>query len=279
LYDAAGMTRTLPYLATALATLAACAADQPTSNTTGGVGGKADGQAVTLTFDAGWNEVADGPLVAGDTVRIDYDLDRLTACRGTDMGSEVWGVTGFAQFDGGQPTSFALSRIAGGEVVPVVAELELPAGAHHVALWFQNANKWGCVAYDSNDSANYGFDLEAHDGTEVVAFEADWSETQSGPIHAGDQLVVHYDPARLSGCAGSTGGHAAWGITGYYQVDGGTVKSVFASRAEGAELVAGDPAITVAHGRDLAMWFEATSIWGCHAYDSDLGGNYHFAIE
>jgi len=268
-------------LATALATFGACATDQPAAGTmTGGVGGKADGAQVTLTFDADWNETADGPLLGGDTIRIDYDLDRLTTCRGTDMGSEVWGITGFAQFDGGDLETFGVSRLDGGTVVPVVAGLAIPAGARHVAMWFQISNKWGCVAYDSNTSANYQFDIEAPDSNEVVlSFDADWSETQSGALHGGDHAVIHFDPSRLAQCAGSTGGHVAWGITGYYQVDGGTVRSVMVARADGTDLVAADPVVALPHGRDLAMWFEATSIWGCHAYDSNLGGNYHFRID
>ncbi len=271
-------SRTL-LLATGLATLVACATDPADGSHSGGLGGKADGDLVTITFDGGWNETADGPLVAGDSVRIDYDLDRLTDCRGSDMGSEVWGITGYAQFDDGEPRAFALSRLSGGTVVPVEAELPFPASARHVAMWFQVSNKWGCVAYDSNMNANYGFDIEGHDGSVVLAFDGDWSETQSGPIQAGDQMIVHYDPSRLDQCAGSTGGHAAWGITGYYQVDGGTVKSVFVSRADGPDLVPADPSVAVPHGHDLAMWFETSSVWGCHAYDSNMNANYHFTID
>ncbi|HEU0033105.1 MAG TPA: DUF6209 family protein [Kofleriaceae bacterium] len=271
------MLRSTLVLASSLVTLAACA-DAPDAGGRGGGGGKADGELTTLSFDADWNEVADGPLVAGSSIRIAYDLDRMTECKSSTGGSEVWGVTGFASFDGGAPKTFGVTRLDNGRVVPVEPELELPAGASHVELWFQINDRFGCNAYDSNEGANYGFDLEHTAGTSVLAFEADFSEDLPA-VAAGDQVIVHYDPERLSQCAGSSGGHAVWGVTGFYQVDGGAVKQLAVGRADGSTLVAADPQLTVPRGSDLALWFEATNIWGCHAIDSDLGANYHVAIH
>ncbi len=269
------MVRTL---ATALVTLAACA--QTPDPAGAGGDGKADGTQTRLTFDADFSETADGPLVAGATVKLLYDLDRITDCRGETNGSEVWGTTAFASFDGAPAKELALSRLASGKVVPVEAMLAIPSSASRVELWFTNTNRWGCVAYDSNEGANYAFDVKPRNGGGgVLAFDADGSESQSGAIHPGDDLVVHYAPERLSQCAGSTGGHAAWGITGYWQVDGGTVHPLMVTRAQGSQLVAADPTITVPHGHAIALWFEATSVWGCHAYDSDFGANYTYAIE
>jgi hypothetical protein len=68
-------------------------------------------------------------------------------------------------------------------------------------------------------------------------------------------------------------------VTAHWQVDGGAVHDVSVTRAESDVLVAGDPEIVPPHGHDLALWFEATSIWGCHAWDSADGANYHFTIE
>ena len=266
-------------LATALAT--AC-----TASNDGGddacSGGKCDDTTATrITFDDDFDEELAGELVAGGSVTIDYDLDRLTECRGSTGGSEVWGVTGWVSYDGGSPASFALSQLEGGRVVAVEATLAIPEDATSMALWFSNQNRWGCVAYDSDHGANYGFDVatpEAGD-TIVVDFAADGSFDVSGAVRAGDQLVVHYEPARLEECAGSQGGYPQWGITGYYQVDGGSVRTLAVTRAQGSELVPADPAITVPAGRDIAFWFEATSTYGCHAWDSDFGANYHVAIE
>lgn len=265
-----------------LLALAACAeAPLESDQLTGGVGGKADGQIATITFDGGWNETADGALVAGEQVRISYDVNRLKSCRASTHGSEAWGITGFAKFDGGEVLSFPLTDLGpDGIVKPIVAQIPMQ-GIRRMELWFQNSDVYGCVAYDSNFNANYTFDLQSAPAGDspVVSFDLDFRETQSAQIHAGDALIVHYDPVRLNRCSGSTHGHAAWAVTGYYQVDGGTVHSFQASKADGGTLLAADPAITVASGRDLALWFEATSIWGCHAWDSDFGRNYHFPID
>ena len=48
---------------------------------------------------------------------------------------------------------------------------------------------------------------------------------------------------------------------------------------KGGTLVAADPTITLPRGRDLELWFAATNVYGCHAYDSNESANYHFTIE
>jgi uncharacterized protein YraI len=257
---------------------AGCAADSSSDSTMGG-GGKADGSTPTLTFGKDWSEKASGTLLAGSPVRINYALDRLPECRGSTNGSEVWGASGYASFDGKAPVTFAVSQLVGGVVKPVSAEVEIPAGTRSVEMWFASNNIWGCIAYDSNMNANYQFDVDAGSSGAVLSFDADWTESQSDAIHAGDSIVVHYDPSRLAQCQYSTGGHAGWSVTAHYQVDGGSVKSVPVTRAEGSTLVSSDPTVAVPRGSELAMWFEATSAYGCHAYDSNMNANYHFAIE
>ena len=274
---AADMSRTTLLLATALVTFAGCATDGGSSDTS--TGGKADGQLTRVTFSEDFSETADGAITAGSPIRIKYDLDRLPDCRGETNGSDVWGATGYASFDGGEPTTFAVSRLTGGRTVELEAELDVPSTAHRVQLWFSSSNRWGCIAYDSNDSANYEFEVEQRSDSAVLSFDADYSESQSGAVVAGGQVVVHYDPSRLSQCAGATGGMAAWSVTGYYKVDSGATKQILVTRAEGPDLVSSDPSITVPHGRKLEVWFDTTSRWGCHAYDSNSGANYVYEIE
>src|SRR5689334_4928260 len=169
------MMRSIQYLAVALVTVVACA-DAPDSDDSGGAGGKADGSLTTLRFGRDWSEKADGPLVAGRSIRIQYDLDRLTDCRGSTNGSDVWGITGYASFDGGEPKAFEVTRIVNGKAVPAPIELMIPARAETVDFWFAQSNRWGCIAYDSNDSANYTFDLEQRANLAVASFEANWNE-------------------------------------------------------------------------------------------------------
>lgn len=272
------MMRSIQYVAVALVTLVACA-DAPDSDDGTGAGGKADGSLTTLRFARDWSERADGPLVAGRTIRIQYDLDRLTACRGSTNGSDVWGITGYASFDGGEPQTFEVTRLVNGRTTAVGIELALPARTQTVEMWFAQNNRWGCIAYDSNEGANYAFDLEQRANLAVASFEATWDEDLPRDAKVGDQLLVHYDPARLAQCSGSTMGNAAWAVTLNYQVDGGAVKQVLVTRANGPDLVPSDPEITLPRGRDLALWFEATNRWGCHAYDSNNSANYHITIN
>jgi hypothetical protein len=261
-----------------LVLVSACAMQPGGSTPTGG--GKGDGDGPTLTFNADFSQSASGSLVAGGTVRIAYALDRLTSCREESGGNAQWGVSGFAQFDGNDPVTFSLSRIDGPDVAPVTASVDIPRTAKHVALWFTETDVSGCIAYDSNEGANYQFDIDASSaGGVVLDFAADFTDTQSDAIHAGATAIVHYDPSRLSQCQASSGGHAAWGITGHWQVDGGKVHDLFVAEPDGTDLVAADPPFTVPSGSDLALWFEASSVYGCHAYDSNNSGNYHFTIE
>jgi hypothetical protein len=259
--------------------LVACAADSADDSLTGGGGGKADGETAQLTFSADWSETARGELTAGSPVRIVYDLDRLPDCRGETNGSEVWGAGGYASFDGGEPVAFALSRLDNGVVKAISAEVAIPVTATSVQFWFASSNRWGCIAYDSNENANYTYDVTPANAGAVLAFDADGTESQSGAVEAGEKIIVHYDPARLSQCEASSAGLAKWSVTLHYKVDGGSEKTVLVSRADGTELVPSDPSVVVPRGNDLEVWFSATSVYGCNEYDSNSGANYHFEIE
>lgn len=273
------MIRSSLYLATALVTFGACAAS-PTSDDPAGGGGKADGSTTTITFADDFSESANGPLLGGDSIHIAYDLDRLTDCKASSGGKDTYGISGYAQFDDGAPTPFSVSKLDSGKLKPVVASLGVPADAKKVAFWFETTNTTGCHAIDSNEGANYTFEVEATGSTStVLSFDADFSESQSAAVHALDKVIVHYDPTRLAQCANSSGGHALWSVTGYWQVDGGAVHSLAVTQANGSVLEASDPALSVPRGTDLALWFEATSASGCHAYDSDFGANYHVEIQ
>ncbi|MFT3693491.1 MAG: DUF6209 family protein [Kofleriaceae bacterium] len=266
------------FIATTLATACATNSDEPADPTSTG-GGKADGASASLTFNADFTETQSGALTAGDTVRVSYALDRLTDCRTESGGNDQYGVSGYAQFDDGAPVAFAVSRLASGKAVPVTADVEIPASASKVQFWFAINDTSGCIAYDSNENANYSFAIDRHGLGAVLSFDAAGSPSASASLHAGDKVVVHYDPARLADCEASSGGRAVYSITGYWSVDGGTQHALSVTRTSGDALEAGDPEITLPHGSELTLYFDTTSIYGCHAYDSANGANYHFQID
>lgn len=263
----------------ALAVLLAGCATDGASVAPGPDNGKADGQLVTVTFADDFSETADGPLVAGGRARIAYDLDRATQCRGFTNGSDAWGVSGFASFDGASPVVFEVSRIVDGATTAVTSELAIPHGARGVEIWFENNDVFGCHAFDSNNGANYGFAIERTDDLAVLSFDADFNETQDGTLRAGGRAVLHYDPSRLETCAASSGGMAKWSITAHYSVDGGAEKTALVTRARGSDIESSDPTIAIGNGRELSVWFDATSVFGCHAVDTNFEANYRFGLD
>lgn len=112
-------------------------------------------------------------------------------------------------------------------------------------------------------------------GGAILTFGADWSETLTGKIRAGDPVELRYDEARLPRCRGEQGGVPQWAITAYYQVGDGDVLSVPV-----AGLNASSPTMIVppASG-DLAVWFQVTNRWGCMEYDSNFGDDYTFKVS
>ena len=111
----------------------------------------------------------------------------------------------------------------------------------------------------------------------TLTFAADFTATASSPLVSGTHVRVTYDPARLTACRGDLNGGPGWSITGFYRINGGTIGSFEAgglSPSHGTNL----PIIALSAPGDLAMWFENNSAWGCDAFDSAYGNNYHFTI-
>jgi hypothetical protein len=250
----------------------------------GGAGGKADdpaGRAIIELADD-WTVVVHGQLVAGEAVIVRYDLDRMTECRARQGGQDAWMVTGFAMIDGGAPAAFEVARLVDGTVVAVDGALALPPGASTLTLFFQSTNVFGCRAFDSNFGADYAFPVSpAADRpvSAVLTFHPDGQVSQDGPVEARSRVLVQYHPDRLATCAQSQGGFPRWAITGHARVDGDGATAFRAVDAEGGQLVATGTLLDVGDGDLLELWFEATSATGCHAFDSNHGGNHRFAIE
>lgn len=112
----------------------------------------------TIHFDEDFSESVSGELTRGATVEIAYDADRLTQCRGTQNGYPQWAITGYYRIDGGEVKSFA----AAGNMAPTPPALPSITLDHRgeLEMWFQNTNRWGCNAYDSNFGDNYRFEVK-----------------------------------------------------------------------------------------------------------------------
>lgn len=112
----------------------------------------------------------------------------------------------------------------------------------------------------------------------TITFGRDWSETVEGELRAGESVRIVYDEARLPQCRGTQGGVPQWAITAHWLLRGSDGSEHVGSAAV-AGLNAGAPVVieTPVAG-ELSVWFELTDRWGCHAWDSNLGEDYRFAV-
>lgn len=111
-----------------------------------------------VEFRADWSVVTTGHLWRGTQLQIHYAPERAS-CTGDLPTGPGWSVTGFYRWNGGAATSF---WVAGRQPAP---ELAAPSIAldrvGELEIWFQNNNRWGCNAYDSNFGQNYKFSVAA----------------------------------------------------------------------------------------------------------------------
>jgi hypothetical protein len=129
------------------------------------------------------------------------------------------------------------------------------------------------VAAASEDKAD-GFTDAA-----ILRFNKDLTVEVQGTLAPGGRVRVQYDLERLTDCRASSNGYDAWGITGYFSVDGGQPKTFDVTTTEDRRRVAREAIINLPSGGDLAFWFVNTDRYGCVAYDSDFGNNFHFPLD
>ena len=122
----------------------------------------------TVQFLTGWTQAQHGALVAGGKLVIDYDPNRLTTCRNTHNGAPAWDLLAHVrfspsgqQFDGTVRGFDAPAGVPQGPGIAVPFEVTIPAGATRADVWFENVSGAGspCVAWDSNNAQNYGFEV------------------------------------------------------------------------------------------------------------------------
>ncbi|WP_426756152.1 DUF6209 family protein [Myxococcus sp. Y35] len=99
------------------------------------------------------------------------------------------------------------------------------------------------------------------------------------PLPFGSTAAIHFNTDRLTQCRGNINGTTpGWTITGYYQFNGGPVQSFWVAGFSSTPNPPA-PSIPLNTRGDLAVWFENTSRWGCQAWDSNFGSNYHFTVQ
>jgi uncharacterized protein DUF6209 len=120
-----------------------------------------------IVFTKDWKEFVRGELRRGTRCRLVYDSRRLPYCRATYSGSLTWGIVAYIKFKESSevltgPLSIVIQQ--GEKYDPqhhtiMTADLEIPRDAEGITMWFINADRGGCVAFDSRYGQNYYFDL------------------------------------------------------------------------------------------------------------------------
>jgi hypothetical protein len=130
--------------------------------------------AAELVFASNFHNSQQGAIVEGAPVSIWFDIDRLGGCRNTHNGHPAWGTDAHVIFHpGGEEVQASILEFPAPQGTPLNAAVERPAqfdvpmGATSMEVWFRNWSGAGsqCESFDSNDSANYRFEVQA---------QADW---------------------------------------------------------------------------------------------------------
>ncbi len=118
-----------------------------------------------LRFDEDWNEAVGGALVAGGTLRLAYDVDRIRPLldRTHHHGVPTWSVLAHLRFDDGPVIDVPLTAPRHGDygattdIQPIEGVVEIPVTARRVTVWF-SADAYGApTAWDSDFARNYRF--------------------------------------------------------------------------------------------------------------------------
>lgn len=127
---------------------------------------------VMVKLDDLWGDAVSGPIKAGGTLRIAYDVDRLKQfLQGTwHHGAPTWNIMAYVSFDGQPPLELPVTIPNRGDhgmyvdMVPVELAVEVPSSARQVSLWFRGSSYGGSVfggnAWDSRHGANYNYPVE-----------------------------------------------------------------------------------------------------------------------
>lgn len=270
----------------ALALAAGCAAET-TPATDGPIrepaGGKADDESLpTLRFTDDFSEAVVGTLREGGAARIDYDLDRLQDCRGTQGGIPQWGATAVYWGADGVEHTVGLTEIVGDELRRTDAVFTVPEG-DELGVYVYVNNRWGCIAHDSDYGANYAFPVERAAEDAIVTFTAGETEPQiAGELVAGGGVVVEYDLERLTECRSTRGAYPVWDIATRYRFDGyGREQEASVTRSSTAP-GGREPAPARIHlpydAETLELTFRNFDVYGCEAWDPALGESYQLPI-
>jgi hypothetical protein len=231
---------------------------------------------VLLTFPPDFSVQQDSPITAGATVHVNYDVSRLSQCRGDFNGQPAWTITGHWQLDSDASGTWDAGGFGFG--TPVNGNEFVVPHAGNLQLWFEISDRWGCHGWDSKYGANYQFNVSGK--PPVIHFNSDWSSSVEGSLKGAQVIGVDYDAARLPQCRSSYMGWQTWAITANWNFDGGTGHSAPVTGYDHQTVVPQLALISVDPGATtLSLWFHGSDVTDCSSWDSAYGQNYTFGLQ
>lgn len=114
----------------------------------------------------------------------------------------------------------------------------------------------------------------------TLTFNADFTQSQSGPVVGGRSVVVDYDIARLPKCRQGYSGLQTWSVLAQATFLPMNVRQS-ASVVEHSDPPRSIPATFFAPEgtTEMVLYFQNNDRAGCSDYDSAYGANYHFSVE
>lgn len=106
----------------------------------------------TVRFLSDWSHQQIGSIRPGESLRIEYDTNRLPRFRAERYGQKAWSISAHLRFHpGGQAQA--------GDVSSGAVDVSVPANTSRIELWFHNTDHTGGSAWDSRYCQNYWLDL------------------------------------------------------------------------------------------------------------------------
>jgi hypothetical protein len=166
---------------------------------------------VVLEFSPDWLQSQNGTILRGDTVVVKFAPERLSACRNSMRGAELWDIEAVAKFHprGDLVRGSLIQHLSRDGIVATSAprdlEITVPSDSRQIEMWFHNFAELGgrCDAWDSRFGDNYWFDVA---GLEPVQLQdpvryRDGAIARPEFVNVYDQTAVKKDvfPAPPSG--------------------------------------------------------------------------------
>jgi hypothetical protein len=164
-----------------------------------------------LEFSPDWLQSQNGTILRGGTVVVKFAPERLSACRNSMRGAELWDIEAVAKFHprGDLVRGSLIQHLSRDGIVATSAprdlEVAVPSDSRQIEMWFHNFAELGghCDAWDSRFGDNYWFDVA---GLEPVQLQdpvryRDGAIARPEFVNVYDQTAVKKDvfPAPPSG--------------------------------------------------------------------------------